>query len=120
MAPHSLVYHRSGRSDASENARYYLQRNGFLMLERESSRKSRFLSALSMSYTSLRAANELRRLGRGEEARAIASAVYDAWRRRYGKRGTEPPGPLLYFLTHFWIFPAGFFRRRIGAIRRFV
>jgi GT2 family glycosyltransferase len=116
VAGSSLVFHRGYRSDLNANAAYYRARNQLLVMDSE--HRGRPAPRTMSVYANLRAANEARRLGDTERANAIAAGVWDGLLHRDGKRRNPPPAPISFVLTHFWIFPAGFFRTKLSSIRR--
>jgi GT2 family glycosyltransferase len=104
MAGRSLLLHRNAGSDVNFNALYYLYRNRYLVRARAD---LRFSPIRELRYIggSLRFAGELHRAGRQEEAQAIVAGLWDGWTRKTGRRGSDPPAPILLLLLHVWPFP---------------
>ncbi len=105
IAGGSLLLHWGNRSDVNFNALYYLYRNRYLVRDRVD---LRFGPVREFRYIAggLRFAGELRRMGRSEEARAIVAGLWDGWTGKDGPRGSDPPAPVLFLLSHCWPFPA--------------
>jgi GT2 family glycosyltransferase len=103
LAGSSLLLHRGNRSDVSFNALYYLYRNRYLVRTRV---ELRFPPIRELRYIggSLRFAAHLRRTGRREEAKAIVAGLWDGWTGKTGRRGCDPPEPILFLLSHAWPF----------------
>jgi GT2 family glycosyltransferase len=112
----SLVFHRDQGSDVGANATYYLIRNRFLIAEQDCFHLS-LTSALAMIYRHLRVANEARRTGNLETARAIVAGLWDGVMQRWGRRAAPPPRVATYLLTYCWPFPAGSFRAVVNRAR---
>ncbi len=90
----------------------YLHRNRYLARARPA---LRFTPVRELRYIagSLRFASALRRAGRREEATAIVAGLWDGWTGKTGRRGSAPPGPILFLLSHCWPAPQGRFVRTI-------
>jgi len=116
LAEASLVYHRGSRSDVNENELYYRTRNYFLCQRNGYLREGVAQRALYV-YRQLRYANEARRTGDVQQANVTAEGLWDGLAGRFGRRGAGPPRVVSYLLTHFWIFPMGFFHDRVLWIR---
>lgn len=117
IAGGSLLLHRSNSSDVDFNALYYLHRNRYLARTRAD---LRFTPVRELRYIfgSLRFAGELRRAGRREEAQAIVAGLWDGWTGKIGRRGSDPPGPILFLLSHCWPFPSEFVQLLLDRARR--
>ena len=98
IAGGSLLLHRGYGSDVSFNALYYLHRNRYLVRARAALRLPP-IRELSNIRSSLRFAGELRRSGRTDEANAIAAGFWDGWTGKHGRRGSPPPGVILFLLS---------------------
>jgi GT2 family glycosyltransferase len=117
IAGGSLLLHRSNGSDVNFNALYYLHRNRYLVRSRAN---LRFTPVRELRYilSSLRFAGELRRTGRWAEAKAIVAGLWDGWTGKTGRRGSDPPGPVLFLLSHCWPFPPGFAQLLLDCAHR--
>jgi GT2 family glycosyltransferase len=106
IAGGSLLLHWGNHSDVNFNALYYLYRNRYLVRTRA---ELRFDSVRELRYIvgSLRFVGGLQRVGRSEEAKAIVAGLWDGWTGKIGPRGSDPPGPILFLLSHLWPFPSG-------------
>jgi GT2 family glycosyltransferase len=105
LAGGSLLLHWSDRSDVNFNALYYLHRNRYLVRSRPELRFSR-VRELRYICGGLRFAGELRKSRRTEEAKAIVAGLWDGWIGKTGRRGSDPPAPILFLLSHCWILPS--------------
>jgi GT2 family glycosyltransferase len=99
----SLLLHWGNQSDVNFNALYYLYRNRYLVRTRAD---LRFDSVRELRYIlgGLRFAGELQRMGRREEAKAIVAGLWDGWTGKEGPRGSDPPRPVLFAMSHCWPF----------------
>jgi GT2 family glycosyltransferase len=107
MAGESLLLHRGNGSDVNFNALYYLNRNRYLVRHRAHLRLTP-VRELRYILGTLRFAGDLRRAGRGDEARALVAGLWDGWTGKTGRRGSDPPAPVLSLLLHCRPFPSGF------------
>jgi GT2 family glycosyltransferase len=107
MAGESLLLHRGNGSDVNFNALYYLNRNRYLVRDRAYLRLTP-VRELRYILGTLRFAGDLRRAGRGDEARALVAGLWDGWTGKTGRRGSDPPAPVLSLLLRCRPFPSGF------------
>jgi GT2 family glycosyltransferase len=119
LANKSIVYHRERGSDLEGNAAYYMARNQFLFGDLvQDPGAPRPLWKFICFYRGFRIANAARRAGRRNASLAVASGMWDALTGKYGKRGSRtPPRLFTYVVSHFWVFPPGFFRHKIRYIK---
>ncbi|HEX6508444.1 MAG TPA: glycosyltransferase family 2 protein [Chloroflexota bacterium] len=117
MAGGSLILHRGYGSDVSFNALYYLYRNRYLVRNRA---ELRFSLVRELRYIGggLRFAGELRLTGRTEEATAIVAGLWDGWTGKTGRRGDDPPAPVLFLLLHVWPLPFDSIRQKLDRAHR--
>ena len=117
IAGGSLLLHGSNSSDVNFNALYYLHRNRYLVRARAA---LRFNPVRELRYIlgGLRFAGELRRSGRKEEATALVAGLWDGWTGKTGRRGNDPPGSVLFLLSHCWPFPSGGVQLPLDRARR--
>lgn len=80
LAPESIVLHKNKGSDRNADSAYYLARNRFLLLKYQDERRDELVTRL----------NQMAQLawaeGRRDEASALADAVRDGLRGRFGAR----------------------------------